>query len=152
MKSNPEPSASSKSKMVTSNGENSNSTPRVRVDPHRIRRGRQSRVRTRQVARHQLDDKVAIVTLTGDRTPVTSSDVYDIAIDKGAAVCKVDDNRGRRQLDLDNGPEGEIQSADKLIEEKLADQNLVISPPTSKNMFAPTTTSPRQLSTTPWKN
>ena len=77
-----------------------------------------------ELARHQLDDKVAIVTLTGERTPVTSSDVYDMAIDKGAAVCKVDDNRGRRQLDLDNGPQGEIQSADKLIEEKLADQNL----------------------------
>jgi len=77
-----------------------------------------------ELARHQLDDKVAIVTLTGERTPVTSSDVYDMAIDKGAAVCKVDDNRGRRQLDLEDGPQGEIQSADKLIEEKLADQNL----------------------------
>jgi DNA repair exonuclease SbcCD nuclease subunit len=73
---------------------------------------------------HQLGDKVAVVTLTGERTPVTSSDVYDMAIDKGAAVCKVDDNRGRRQLDLDDGPQGEIQSADKLIEEKLAEQNL----------------------------
>lgn len=77
-----------------------------------------------ELDRHQLDDKVAIVKLTGERTPVTSSDVYDMAIDKGAAVCKVDDNRGRRQLDLDDGPQGEIQSADKLIEEKLVDQNL----------------------------
>jgi len=77
-----------------------------------------------ELDRHQLDDKVAIVTLTGERTPVTSSDVYDMAIDKGAAVCKVDDNRGRRQLDLEDGPQGDIQSADKLIEEKLADQNL----------------------------
>jgi DNA repair exonuclease SbcCD nuclease subunit len=77
-----------------------------------------------ELDRHQLGDKVAIVKLTGERTPVTSSDVYDMAIDKGAAVCKVDDNRGRRQLDLDDGPQGEIQSADKLIEEKLADQNL----------------------------
>lgn len=77
-----------------------------------------------ELDRHQLDDKVANVKLTGERTPVTSSDVYDMAIDKGAAVCKVDDNRGRRQLDLDDGPQGEIQSADKLIEEKLADQNL----------------------------
>jgi len=77
-----------------------------------------------ELDRHQLDDKVAIVTLTGERTPVTSSDVYDMAIDNGAAVCKVDDNRGRRQLDLEDEPQGEIQSADKLIEEKLADQNL----------------------------
>jgi DNA repair exonuclease SbcCD nuclease subunit len=77
-----------------------------------------------ELDRHQLDDKVAIVTLTGERTPVTSGDVYDMAIDKGAAVCKVDDNRGRRQLDLEGGPQGEIQSANKLIEEKLADQNL----------------------------
>lgn len=77
-----------------------------------------------ELDRHQLDDKVAIVKLTGERTPVTSSDVYDMAIDRGAAVCKVDDNRGRRQLDLEDGPQGEIQSADKLIEKKLADQNL----------------------------
>jgi DNA repair exonuclease SbcCD nuclease subunit len=77
-----------------------------------------------ELDRHQLNDKVAIVKLTGERTPVTSSDVYDMAIDKGAAVCKVDDNRGRRQLGLDDGPQGEIQSADKLIEEKIADQNL----------------------------
>jgi len=77
-----------------------------------------------ELDRHQLDGKVAIVTLTGERTPVTSSDVYDIAIDKDAAVCKVDDSRGRRQPDLDGGPQGDIQSADKLIEEKLADQNL----------------------------
>lgn len=76
-----------------------------------------------QLDRHQLDDKVIIVTLTGERTPVTSSDVYKMAIDKGAAVCRVDDSRGRRQLDLDEGPQGEIQSADKLIEEKLAEQN-----------------------------
>ncbi len=76
-----------------------------------------------ELDRHQLYSKVAIVTLTGERTPVTSSDVYDMAIDKGAAVCKVDDNRGRRQLDLEDGPQGDIQSADKLIEEKLADQN-----------------------------
>jgi DNA repair exonuclease SbcCD nuclease subunit len=71
-----------------------------------------------ELYRHQLDNKVIIVTLTGERTPVTSSDVYDMAIDRGAAVCKVDDNRGRRQLDLDDGPQGEIQSASKLIEEK----------------------------------
>lgn len=77
-----------------------------------------------ELDRHQLDDKVAIVSLTGERTPVTSSDVYDMAIDKGAAVCKVDDNRGRRQLDFEDGPQGEIQSASKLIEEKLAEQNL----------------------------
>jgi DNA repair exonuclease SbcCD nuclease subunit len=77
-----------------------------------------------ELDRHQLDDKVAIVTLTGERTPVTSSDVYNISMDKGAAVCKVDDNRGRRQLDLEDRPQVEIQSADKLIEEKLADQSL----------------------------
>jgi exonuclease SbcD len=77
-----------------------------------------------ELDRHQLDNKVAIVTLTGERTPVTSSDVYNIAMNKGAAVCKVDDNRGRRQLDLEDRPQVEIQSADKLIEEKLADQSL----------------------------
>lgn len=77
-----------------------------------------------QLNQHQLDEKVAIITLTGERTPVTSSDVYDMAIDQGAAVCRVDDSRGRRRPEGENGPNGDIQSVDKLIEEKLADQNL----------------------------
>ncbi|MGB9958777.1 metallophosphoesterase (plasmid) [Haloferax prahovense] len=77
-----------------------------------------------QVVRHQLDDTVAIVTLAGERTPVTSSDVYEMVVDNGAAVCKVDDRRGRTQFDPEDGPQGAIQSADKLIEEKLAEQNL----------------------------
>lgn len=77
-----------------------------------------------QLDRHQLDEAVAIVTLTGEQSPVTSSDIYDMAINLGAAVCKVDDNRGRRHLDLEDGPQGDIRSADSIIEEKLADQNL----------------------------
>jgi len=77
-----------------------------------------------QIARHQLDDSVAIVTLAGERTPVTSSDVYEMVVDNGAAVCKVDDRRGRTQFDPEDGPQGAVQSADKLIEEKLAEQNL----------------------------
>lgn len=77
-----------------------------------------------ELDRHQLEAKVAIINLTGERTPVTSSDVYKIAIEKGAAVSRVDDNRGRRQLDVGEGPKGKIQSSDKLIEEKLAEENL----------------------------
>jgi len=77
-----------------------------------------------QVAKHQLDDAVAIVTLSGERTPVTSSDVYQMAIDHEAAVCKVDDRRGRKQFNQDDGPKGEVQSAHRLIEDKLAEKNL----------------------------
>jgi hypothetical protein len=47
-----------------------------------------------------------------------------MVVDNGAAVCKVDDRRGRTQFDPEDGPQGAIQSADKLIEEKLAEQNL----------------------------
>lgn len=77
-----------------------------------------------QLDLHQLDEKVVLVTLKGERTPVTSGDVYEMAQTKGAAVCKVDDDRGRRDLERDAGPQGDIQSADKLIEEKLAERNL----------------------------
>jgi exonuclease SbcD len=77
-----------------------------------------------QLQRHQLAEKVVHVTLTGERTPVTSSDIYEMATDQGAAVCHVEDERGRAQLEFDDGPEGDIQSADALIEDQLAEQNL----------------------------
>lgn len=77
-----------------------------------------------QIAKHQLRGAVAIVTLSGERTPVTSSDVYQMAIDHGAAVCKVDDRRGRKQFSQDERPTEGIQSAHRLIEDKLAEKNL----------------------------
>jgi len=45
-------------------------------------------------------------------------------MNRGAAVCRVDDQRGGPELDLSEGPTGEIESADRLIEEKLSEENL----------------------------
>ena len=76
------------------------------------------------IDRHDVDKKVVIVTLNGESTTVTSRDVREVVMNRGAAVCRVDDQRGGPELDLSEGPTGEIESADRLIEEKLSEENL----------------------------
>jgi DNA repair exonuclease SbcCD nuclease subunit len=77
-----------------------------------------------EVERHDVDEKVVFVTVTGESSTVTSSDIRELVLNHGAAVCQVDDQRGGPDVDLSEGPTGEIQSADRLIEEKLTDENL----------------------------
>lgn len=74
--------------------------------------------------RHDVAGRVVNVTLEGDGSSVTSRDVREAAMARDAAVCRVDDRRGRPDLDLGEGPSGEIESADRLIEERLADRGL----------------------------
>ncbi|WP_160135199.1 DNA repair exonuclease [Halococcus salsus] len=76
------------------------------------------------VERHDLDDAVAVVRLTGERTSLTASAVYDLATERGAAVCTVDDDRGREALDPDQGPSGVVKRPDQRIEERLAEESL----------------------------
>lgn len=73
---------------------------------------------------YDLENKVAHVTLRGERTALTSSDVYSAAMDRGAAVAKVKDDRGRQELDLGGGPEGDVQNPDEIIDEQIADEDL----------------------------
>lgn len=74
--------------------------------------------------RYELDGKVVTITVDGEPSTVTSRDIREIAMTRGAAVCRVNDERGGPDFDLSDGPSGDIESADKLIEEKLAEQNL----------------------------
>ncbi|WP_224268510.1 metallophosphoesterase family protein [Haloprofundus salinisoli] len=76
------------------------------------------------IDRHHVEDKVVSVVLNGESTSVTSRDVRKAVINRGAAVCRVDDERGGPDIDLSEGPRGEIESVDRLIEEKLSEQNL----------------------------
>jgi exonuclease SbcD len=76
------------------------------------------------LAQHDLDEAVAYVRLTGDRTSVTSSDVYTMAREQGARVCKVRDDRGREDLDLSGAPGGDVRSPDAIIADQLADADL----------------------------
>ncbi|WP_318569882.1 DNA repair exonuclease [Salinigranum marinum] len=76
------------------------------------------------VDRHNVEEKVVSVALDGESTTVTSRDVRGVVMDRGAAVCRVNDQRGGPDLDLSGGPSGDIESADNLIEEKLAESNL----------------------------
>jgi len=76
------------------------------------------------VDRYDVSKKVVTVTLDGDSTNVTSRDVREIMINRGATVCRVDDQRGGPDVDISDGPTGDIESVDKLIEEKLGERNL----------------------------
>jgi DNA repair exonuclease SbcCD nuclease subunit len=76
------------------------------------------------VDRHDVEEKVVSVALDGESTTVTSRDVRGVVMNRGAAVCRVNDQRGGPDIDLSGGPSGDIESADNLIEEKLAESNL----------------------------
>lgn len=76
------------------------------------------------VDRYEIDGTVVIVTLTGEPSTVTSRDVREVVMDREAAVCRVNDQRGGPDIDLSDGPTGDIESSNKLIEDKLAEQNL----------------------------
>ncbi|UPM44247.1 DNA repair exonuclease [Halocatena salina] len=73
---------------------------------------------------YDLDNTVTHTTLHGVRTAVTSSDVYSAVMDRGAAVCKVKDDRGRREIELNEKPNGSVREPDAIIEEQLADEEL----------------------------
>ena len=73
---------------------------------------------------YDLENRVAHVTLRGERTALTSSDVYSAVMDRGAAVAKVKDDRGRQELDLGGGPEGDVQNPNEIIDEQIANEDL----------------------------
>lgn len=73
---------------------------------------------------YDLEDRVALLTLRGERTPVTSSDVYGSVLDRGAAVARVKDDRGRQEFELGGGPEGEVQNPDEIIDVQIAEEDL----------------------------
>lgn len=73
---------------------------------------------------YDLEDKVAHVTLRGERTALTSSDIYSAVMDRGAAVAKVKDDRGRQELNLGGAPEGDVQNPDEIIDEQIAGEDL----------------------------
>jgi exonuclease SbcD len=77
-----------------------------------------------EIDRHEVDGKVVLVEITGESSTVTSRDVREMVMDRGAAVCRVDDQRGGVDIDLGEGPSGDIESPGRLIEEKVAEQNL----------------------------
>jgi exonuclease SbcD len=79
---------------------------------------------TNEIDRQEVDDKVVSVEITGESTTVTSRDVREIVLNRGAAVCRVNDQRGGVDIDLGEGPSGDIESPGRLIEEKIAEQNL----------------------------
>ncbi len=74
--------------------------------------------------RHEVAGRVVIVTLTGESSTVTARDVREAVMERDAAVCRVNDERGGPEIDISEGPTGEIESVDRLIEEKLAERNL----------------------------
>lgn len=74
--------------------------------------------------RHEIAGRVVMITLDGAASTVTSRDVREAVMNRDAAVCRVDDQRSGPDLDPTEGPTDNIESADRLIEERLAEQNL----------------------------
>lgn len=77
-----------------------------------------------EIANYDVTDAVAVIRLSGKRTSLTASDVHEIALDRGAAVARVDDNRGREHFDRGEAPETEVEDPDTLIDQRLAEANL----------------------------
>src|SRR5699024_4458051 len=73
---------------------------------------------------YDLTDAVAVVSLTGKRTSLTASDVHEIALERGAAVARVDDSRGREHLDIGADPTTDVEDPDTLIDKRLAKAGL----------------------------
>ncbi|PSP89656.1 DNA repair exonuclease [Halobacteriales archaeon QS_4_69_34] len=78
----------------------------------------------RELDRHDLSGAVARIGLLGERTSLASSAVYELAMERGAAVCTVTDDRGRDDIDTESGPTGAVKRPDTLIEERLAEAEL----------------------------
>lgn len=73
-----------------------------------------------EIANYDVTDKVAVIKLSGKRTSLTASDVHEIALDRGAAVVRVDDDRGRKHLEIGEVPSTEVEDPDTLINQRLA--------------------------------
>jgi DNA repair exonuclease SbcCD nuclease subunit len=76
------------------------------------------------VDQHDVRGKVVPVHLTGKRTSVSSRDVREAVQERGAAVCRVKDDRGRDDLGSVGGPDGDVQDQQSVIEERLTEADL----------------------------
>lgn len=68
---------------------------------------------------HNFANGVVEITLAGEPTATSSRDVRRVALDKGAAVCQVKDQRGGPELDPTEGPTGNAESIDHRIESRI---------------------------------
>jgi DNA repair exonuclease SbcCD nuclease subunit len=76
------------------------------------------------IDRHDTQDKVVMVVLQGEEAPVSPRDVRELILERGAAVCRVKDERGGPERELKEGPSGAVQSVDRLIDDMVAGENL----------------------------
>lgn len=69
--------------------------------------------------RHNFTEAVVEITLTGEPTATSSRDVRKVALDKGAAVCQVEDRRGGPELDSTERLTANAESIDRRIESRI---------------------------------
>lgn len=77
-----------------------------------------------EIKNHDITGAVALVNLTGTRTSLTAGDVHELVLEMGAAVGRVNDDRGREHLDMGDTPSAAVEDPDTLIETRIADANL----------------------------
>jgi DNA repair exonuclease SbcCD nuclease subunit len=76
------------------------------------------------IDRHDVAGSVVMVFLKGKPGPVSSRDVRELVMERGAAVCRVKDDRGGPDRELSEGPSGAFQSVGRLIDDLIADEGL----------------------------
>lgn len=74
--------------------------------------------------RRAIEGRVVFVEVTGAPTSVSARDVRELVLDRGAIVCRVDDQRDGLGFDADEIDIDAVDSAGTLIESKLAERNL----------------------------
>lgn len=76
------------------------------------------------LSRTNFGGDVVKIKLTGAPTPTSSREVRDIALRQEAAVCQVNDQRGRPDVDISDGPSGDLESIDRRIASRISDADV----------------------------
>ncbi|WP_248897670.1 DNA double-strand break repair protein Mre11 [Haloplanus halobius] len=77
-----------------------------------------------QVRQHDLDDAVAVVTITGGGEPVTPAAVEEAAVEEGALLARVTDHRAVGGDPTDAAPDVEFGDPDAAVRERVREMDL----------------------------
>ncbi|XGI84064.1 metallophosphoesterase [Halorutilales archaeon Cl-col2-1] len=75
--------------------------------------------------RRDVEDKTVVPVLRGRRGNITANDVHKVAVEEGAAVCNVRDERESRNFDVESGEEFEdVRDIDEMISRRVSESDL----------------------------
>ncbi|MDY6776052.1 MAG: DNA repair exonuclease [Halobacteria archaeon] len=75
--------------------------------------------------RRDIEDKTVVPVLTGSRGNITANDVHKVAVEEGAAVCNVRDERDTHGFEVDAETEfGDVRDIDEMISQRVSESDL----------------------------